>query len=199
MHGELKGAVLRGDGREVLHLDVPGEPKPTTAHRLATARVLKNRGYIAIDEHKDERRFSLTDKGVRLVDATYDEAAVSPQAATYTFTTGPVGALAAGPDAVATNFGSVAQALPDAGALLSALDDLIARIDTAPAPVAEKRTAREQVSTLKEAVEQAKPDAALIPRLWLAVQVAALGIGLSADINALAPLVLTFISSLGSR
>lgn len=197
--GELKGAVLRGDGREVLYLEVPGEPKPTTVHRIATARVLKNWGYIAIDEYKDERRFSLTDKGVRLVDANYDEVALTPQVASYTFTTGSVGALAAGPGAVATNYGSVAQASPDASALLGALGDLLARIDAAPAPAAEKQAAREQVSSLKAAVEQAKPDAALIPQLWQAVQVAALGIGLSADINALAPLVLTFINSLGSR
>jgi hypothetical protein len=195
-HGELKGAVLRGDGREVLYLEVPGYPQPTTTHRIATARVLKNRGYVAIDEYKDERRFSLTGKGVRLVDAAYDEAAVSTHVATYTVTTGAVGALAAGPGAVATNYGSVAQASPSAGALLSALDDLIARLDAAPAPAAEKQAACEQVAMLKAEVGQAKPDAALIPRLWLAVQVAALGIGLSADINALAPLVLTFVNSL---
>jgi hypothetical protein len=198
-HGELKGSVSRGDGQEVLYLGVPGEPKPTPVYRMAIARVLKNRGYIVIDEYKDERRFGLTDKGVRLVECNYDEAAVTHQVASYSLTTGPVGALAAGPGAVATNYGSVTQVAPDSGALLTALDNLLTTVDASRAPAAAKQAAREQDSSLKAAMEQAKPDATLIPRLWLAVQVAALGLGLSADINALAPLVLTFINSLGNR
>jgi hypothetical protein len=91
----------------------------STAFDLRTARTLQARGYVEIvapERRKHGYLFSLTDKGVRFVEAGYREPPpVAPQGSYHTTVHGPVGALATGPGATAINSGQVANVINNLG------------------------------------------------------------------------------------
>jgi hypothetical protein len=118
-HGTVEVVDVSTFDGPALLLVMPGHPLDnSTAFHLQAARTLHARGHVEIVA--PERRvhgylFSLTDKGVRFVEAGYKEAPPTASRSSHTTVNGPVGALATGPGATAINSGQVAHVINNFG------------------------------------------------------------------------------------